>query len=294
MIGNALRTHPPTAPATASTARRFKPKPKKTKADKLSAEEAHLAVVLKAAQTTIVILQRQGFPTAIFGGLACNLYGNSRCPNDVDIIVYPTQSDVNAEAVKRLIVSHAPRSFYLKNPRDPANTYKILWFKDGRRESKVDILVPTSAPDMSLPPYIPPDRVMWARFADDSPALPLAPFAFVLLHKLKGWTDHRAAEQSFKRVRQQTDAADVRRLLDTPYARALGAVPNWWLDELFDEHLRTESVGRVREYCVAFPQRATQWSALGIDLPEPTKLTAERQFEEEEEEEDVRDLDDDE
>nr|GAT55768.1 predicted protein [Mycena chlorophos] len=266
---NGAVARPPAPAASAAAPRRYKPKPRKTRAEKNAAEEEHFRVVLNAAHTTIAILSRQGFATAIFGGLASKLYGNSRCPKDVDIIVYPTRPEIDAEAVKRLIVATEHRYFYLKAARNPEATYKILWFRDpnGRRESKVDILVPASATDMSLPHYIPPERVV---FVQAFPRLPLAPFPFVLMHKLKGWADHRVAEETFKRVKQQTDAADVRRLLETSHARLLRTVPNWWLDPvLFDRTLREAAVQRVREYCKAFPHRTKDWTMLGIDTSEP-------------------------
>jgi hypothetical protein len=90
------------------------------------------------------------------------------------------------------------------------------------------------------------------------------------LHKLKGWADHRDAPEGFKRVRQTTDAADVRRLLDiVTEMQVLRATPSWWEDpELFDAELQADSVVRVRQYCVEFPGRAERWRSLGFDVPE--------------------------
>ncbi|KAJ7194677.1 hypothetical protein GGX14DRAFT_678219 [Mycena pura] len=252
-----------------------KPRYKKPKAEK---ELQRFSLVLDAAETTVAVLRGLNFPTAIFGSLACKLYGNSRCPKassyipwtcninelqDADILVLPTSQDTDAEALKRLIVASAPRSYYLKNARNPAATYRILWFRSSsRRECKVDILVPGTT-GMSLP-TIPPARIHWTR------NLPLAPFPFVLLHKLKGWADHRVAPETFKRVRQATDAADVRRLLEiTSHICELQKKPAWWTDEeLFDAELQVHSVVRVRQYCAEFPERVERWRALGFDVPE--------------------------
>jgi hypothetical protein len=187
---------------------------------------------------------------------------------DADILVLTSASDITAEILKQLLVAAAPRLFYLKNSRDPAATYRILWFRQrpGRRETKVDILVPGP---MSLP-LIPLPRIRWVS------GLPLAPFCFILLHKLKGWADHRDAPEGFKRARQSTDAADVRRLLDiVTEMRALQAAPSWKEDlELFDAELQADSVVRVQQYCVEFPGRAKRWRSLGFDVPEPEAAPA--------------------
>ncbi|KAJ7045141.1 hypothetical protein C8F04DRAFT_1067853 [Mycena alexandri] len=241
---------------------------RKSNAEKAASEQEHLSLVITAAETAINIFRQHNLPVAIFGSLACKLYGNSRCPKDADLLVFPPNGDIDAEILKRLLVASAPRFFYLKNARDPAATYRILWFHhpSSRRETKVDILVPGA---MSLP-FIPLPRIRWAF------GLPLAPFSFILLHKLKGWADHRDAPETFKRVRQTTDAADVRRLLDIgAEMQTLQGVPVWWEDsELFDATLQEDSVVRVREYCVEFPGRAEQWRSLGFDVPKRPKLDA--------------------
>lgn len=41
----------------------------------------HLHIRLLAARTTVAILAELGLPCAIFGSMACNLYGNKRLPN---------------------------------------------------------------------------------------------------------------------------------------------------------------------------------------------------------------------
>ncbi|KAK7063632.1 hypothetical protein R3P38DRAFT_2593331 [Favolaschia claudopus] len=249
----------------------IRPKYRRPRADKTAAEQEHLNLVLTAAETAIRIFRQHAFPAAIFGSLACKLYGNSRCPKvrgsnrskDADILVFPHSTEIHAEILKQLLVASAPRNFYLKNARDPAATYRVLWYRSNppsRRETKVDILVPGP---MSLP-QIPGSRIRWIS------NLPLAPFCFILLHKLKGWADHREAPEGFKRARQSTDAADVRRLLEiAAEMQMLQATPLWWKDaELFDEQLQTDSVERVKLYCAEFPARAERWRSLGFEVPE--------------------------
>jgi hypothetical protein len=59
-----------------------KPKPRfrKSNAEKAASEQEHLNLVLAVAETAINIFRLHNLPVAIFGSLACKLYGNSRCP----------------------------------------------------------------------------------------------------------------------------------------------------------------------------------------------------------------------
>ncbi|KAF8813129.1 hypothetical protein BYT27DRAFT_7181711 [Phlegmacium glaucopus] len=85
-----------------------------------------------AARTTVAILSELGLPCAIFGSMACNLYGNQRFPNDVDILVLPPpeRASITEEEIKALIVRHAPPDYHfiLKPARNPEATYKVLHF----------------------------------------------------------------------------------------------------------------------------------------------------------------------
>ena len=57
-------------------------KPKRPRALKLQAQDAHLAVVLEAARRVAAILQARGIPCAVFGSLASKLYG---CPRHLKV-----------------------------------------------------------------------------------------------------------------------------------------------------------------------------------------------------------------
>ncbi|KAJ7838726.1 hypothetical protein B0H14DRAFT_2788437 [Mycena olivaceomarginata] len=235
-----------TAPKPRSNGSQKSNRHRKSNAEKAASEQEHLSLVLTAAETAVNILRQNNLPAAIFGSLACKLYGNSRCPKDADILVLTSASDITAEILKQLLVAAAPRLFLPQElPRHPGPG------------------------PMSLP-LIPLPRIRWVS------GLPLAPFCFILLHKLKGWADHRDAPEVFKRARQSTDAADVRRLLDiVTEMRALQAAPSWKEDlELFDAELQADSVVRVQQYCVEFPGRAKRWRSLGFDVPEPEAAPA--------------------
>ena len=48
----------------------------------------HMEIRRLAAHTTVTILTELGLPCAIFGSMACKLYGNSRVPNVRSIYIY--------------------------------------------------------------------------------------------------------------------------------------------------------------------------------------------------------------
>ncbi|KAJ7181406.1 hypothetical protein C8R43DRAFT_1116782 [Mycena crocata] len=233
-------------------------------------EQEHLDVVLAAATTTISILRLNNFPAPFSEASHASFMAITDAHRyDADILVLPPSDlddAVEPEMLKRLIVAAAPGSFYLKDARDPAATYQTLWFQHpfhrGRRETKVDILVPGR---MSLP-AIPISRIRWSHNN-----LPLVPFPFLLLHKLKGWADRRDAPEGYKRARHYNDAADVLGLLDLGAEMcALQAQPSWWKDtELFDPEMQADSIIRVEQFCATYPESTERWRALGFEVQEP-------------------------
>ncbi|KAF8204233.1 hypothetical protein K438DRAFT_1819390 [Mycena galopus ATCC 62051] len=240
-------------------ASRPRPKYRKSNAEKAASEQEHLSLVLTAAETAINILHQHHLPAAIFGSLACKLYGNL----DADILVLPPANDINAEILKSFS-SPQPQSISISRMR--VIPLPPIASSGSVRHAAAAKLKSTSGPRANVSPHIPLPRIRWIS------GLPLAPFCFILLHKLKGWADHRDAPEGFKRVRQSTDAADVRRLLDiVTEMQVLQATPSSWYQdlELFDAELQADSVVRVRSYCLEFPGRAERWRSLGFDVPEP-------------------------
>ncbi|TFK31787.1 hypothetical protein BDQ12DRAFT_82280 [Crucibulum laeve] len=239
----------PTTSTTTSQPVNSKPagkkKAKPTRAAKLAKQAAHYALVLDAARAVVSILHSRKIRCAVFGSLACRLYGDheeagkgkGRCPKDVDLLITqegPAESHLSAADLKTLILSSNPRHFYLKLPRDPEATYRILYYRSEYLgpESKVDILTPGT---MLLPPVMEKD-VCWLgpvepelndlhgtgiegfglnglRTAALRAEIPLVPFPVLLLHKLQGWDDHRLAKEKHKRDKMAQDTKDIVRLL---------------------------------------------------------------------------------
>lgn len=170
------------------------------------------------------------------------------------------------EDLKRLIVDSSPRHFFLTLPRDPTATYRILHYREFYEgpDCKVDILIPGIM-------HLPSIRKRHIVFREN---IPLLPFAFVLLHKLQGWDDHRNSEEAHKKRKQQQDAGDLRRMMLLA-STEIGVVEMtdsrgksitiWDDEELFGEEFMRLTRERVVQYCKAFPDRKDGWEALGFE-----------------------------
>ncbi|CAA7265042.1 unnamed protein product [Cyclocybe aegerita] len=256
-----------------STQPKKKKKPKISPAAKKASEDAHFELVMEAAQTVTSILESHGLFCAVFGSLAAKLYGNSRCPKDVDLLVSqdvpvtfpwtstPIERDLTAAELKELVLRTNSRNFFLKMPRDPTAEYRILWYRKHYlgAECKVDILVPGT---MYLP-FLYPDCVRWIS------GVPLAPFPVVFLHKVQGWDDHRLAEDAYNKGKQHKDAGDLRRMLALKQfaeevRKEIKFTPGFM--PYFGEEFMKLTRERVKAHCQAFPDRARDWEALGFEV----------------------------
>ncbi|KAJ3574442.1 hypothetical protein NP233_g1770 [Leucocoprinus birnbaumii] len=214
---------------------------------KAKRKEDHLNFVMVAANATLSALNKHGLSGAVFGSLACKLYGTFREPKDVDmLILQPPDAPRTAEEL----------------PRDPAAPYRILHYRSrySGQDCKVDILIPGT---MYLPDLFPYSvRRCIAAISN----IPLVPFSLLLLHKLQGWADHIVATEEHKRRKHVQDAADVRRLLEMEERlEVLKTTQPWSNAELFCEEFQELTRERVKDYCKAFPKRAAAWKLLGFD-----------------------------
>jgi len=161
------------------------------------------------ARKAVDIFQRNGLTTCLFGGAACEMYGCTRTPNDVDLIVMTTSH--TTESLKNILVLGGGGDFYLRPSKKIGATYKILYCKipssfstsHYSRSSKVDILIPgiLNIPLLSSTVIVRID------------GLPVLPFFALLMLKVQGWSDHRKSDRSDYRLKQHQDVADVNQLL---------------------------------------------------------------------------------
>ncbi|KAJ7598396.1 hypothetical protein C8J56DRAFT_165846 [Mycena floridula] len=213
--------------------------------------------IRRAARAAIAALQLNNLECCLFGSAACSLYGTSRIPNDVDVVVL---TDRDPESIKRLIVA-TNNNFYLLDPRDRTNTYKILWFRLAtRRACKIDILIHNDRQSLNIP-AVPVRRVVYLeRFAD----LPVLPMLALILLKLQGWKDHRDNGEYRYQQKQYDDADDLDELLDMAVEDQTHLtdkeerwMPTWFLNQ---------GLRRVEEFVEEFPDSQEKWVVIGFDV----------------------------
>ena len=160
--------------------------------------------------------------------------------------------------IKELIVETDPHHFYLKVPRDPDATYRILMFRqrlDGY-ECKVDIVIP----GIMYFPNLSPTLLTWLD------RLPLIPYELLLLHKLQGWDDHRKSLDWWRRDKQYVDAEDVKQLMKLSYGLRLRSSKPWNNPEIFLEEFCVLTLQRVKDFCAAYPDCSEPWKLLGFQV----------------------------
>ncbi|KAF8624672.1 hypothetical protein AX17_007003 [Amanita inopinata Kibby_2008] len=234
-----------------------------------------LQLVLEAATKAVSMLHKLGVHCAIFGGMACYLYGSSRVPNDVDILALPQYADRNkllehtAEELKQSITDLDPEHFYLMGARDPTSTYKVLWYSSNYTPGvqfgsfsppyrcKVDILLP----GVLHLPDVPLRHIM----TETDYQLPVVPYPLLLLQKLQGWSDHVNAKEDYKQQRQHNDVSDIWTLLGLPHVVALQYSRSWDDMSLFDQEFQAMSRERVKKLCSAYPEQTGHWRVLGFE-----------------------------
>jgi hypothetical protein len=243
---------------------------------------SRIQMVFLAGLTTVGILHKLDFSCAVYGSLACFLYGNLREPNvcvfpspsvslanefdpqDVDILVLPPlHNTISMEDLKLAIEHLDPVHFYLIPSKRPGAGYKVLYYRLNNT-STVQTISTSCKVDLVFPgtlhlPTLPRTQIFWDE------GLPLIPFSLLLLQKLQGWDDHRISEEDIKRLKQRTDAKDVHGLLELSGTVPLRFSRPWSDRLLFSEEFEVLSRQRVRLYCAMFPECAESWRLLGFD-----------------------------
>ncbi|KAG6830480.1 hypothetical protein H0H92_000487 [Tricholoma furcatifolium] len=219
---------------------------------------------MHAANATVEALGDLGFSCAIFGSMACRLYGSPRLPNDVDILVLPQATPTTPDIIKDMLVDHSPDNFFLTSARDPSAAYRVLHYRPTKDASlsdknvvKVDIVVPGI---MNLPSCDPSEVIIRSD-------LPVIPFSVLLLQKLQAWDDHRLSNEDRYRKKVPIDVKDITWLLRASEDEALisnrpGAFNRSW----FSESFMMDSKRRIKAFCLEFPISVTVWKDLGFAI----------------------------
>ncbi|KAI0088398.1 hypothetical protein BDY19DRAFT_994295 [Irpex rosettiformis] len=216
--------------------------------------------IKQVAHSVVRVLTARGLKTCLFGGAACYLYGNSRTPNDVDIVVLT--SNHTTEDLKLFISRADPSTFYLRPSKKVGETYKILWARlrgnvfYTRRSCKVDILIPGILNIPSVPHHL-------VINLNNLPVMPIIP---LLMLKLQGWEDHRLSSRFDMQQKQYVDIRDISQLLQVAINRGETLQDELvWLPEEFID------AGRVRlaKYLeILRPTNAGSWKVVGFEVNE--------------------------
>ncbi|TFK51206.1 hypothetical protein OE88DRAFT_1659024 [Heliocybe sulcata] len=203
----------------------------------------------EVARIATRILTDYGLTCCAFGSLACSLYGTSRTPNDVDLVVMT--STYSQEELKELI-RRADSRFYLVPSKKLFATYKVFYFRltGIRRSCKVDILLPGI---MNIP-TISSGRIV--RVHD----IPVMPLSAVLLLKLQGWSDHKGSTRPDMIEKQYVDERDITQLLRIAATQGLWMPGESWLPS---EFLGTAH-DRLLQFAEEYPSSAPSWEAIGF------------------------------
>jgi len=200
--------------------------------------------VRRVARRTIEILEGGNYECAVFGSLACSVWGMDRTPGDVDIVV---MGEYDREAIKAYIASRNDR-FSLEDAKTPGADYKVLYFNLNWAlglKCKVDIL--TTGPIPLHIPEIPQGHIVYPNGYN----IPVVPLLVLLILKVQGWRDHRRSRKKRFRAKIPQDIEDISWLLvmaddanDRLYELELWA-PNWFMNHA--DNLVTRYTNRFQE-----------------------------------------------
>lgn len=178
---------------------------------------------------------------------------------DVDLIAINSR---RPEDIKQILVSAAPREFFLVPSKNKRKRYKVLWYRPGPRsrwQCKVDILVPGK---LSVPRLKEEDIVRLPGRRD----LPLVPFITLTLLKLRGWCDHVDDERRYMREKAPVDQEDLNELLDI--ARRDGITLPESNRSYLPWQLKKKGQERVLRYIRSVPSSMWKWRAIGFSVGE--------------------------
>ncbi|KAI0061093.1 hypothetical protein BV25DRAFT_1826943 [Artomyces pyxidatus] len=212
------------------------------------------------AKRTSDILQKRGLNCCLMGSAASALWGTTRTPNDIDMVVMTCV--YSQERLKEFIIA-ADSTYYLVASTNWRNSYKVLWHRVQGRPGvvcKVDILVP---PTLMIP-MIPSNHIVWVR------DVPIMPLLSLLLLKLKGWEDHRTATSRRPDLiaKQHVDVKDIAELLAIAAQRGVRRTDDQWLCLSF----RSTSKRRIRTFVQMHPGTLQAWQELGLSPVGPESV----------------------
>jgi len=208
------------------------------------------------AKKAISVFESSKISCCLAGDTACTLYGISRHPVELDIVVL---TDAYPRENLERILTEADTDFYLVSPKDPRITYKLLCCKLSRRPGehkrgcKVNIVIPRT---LNIP-NIPPDSIEHIK------GLPVMPLRLLLFLKLQSWADRRDTLHHvyISSKQHNDDVKDISDLLVMVRSRgeSVSREGLQWLPLTTVD----AAMGRITEYVQKFPNSETNWRAVG-------------------------------
>ncbi|KAF8530044.1 hypothetical protein BU17DRAFT_78577 [Hysterangium stoloniferum] len=209
------------------------------------------------ATDAVGTLRGLGIECCLMGSMACKLYGTSRRPNDIDVLCL--NSPYDQESLKKRL-TQANTRFYLVPAKDPAATYKVLWYRLREVGYHVNIKVDLLYPGILDIPNIPVSEID----TNNIHGLPCLPLSHLLLLKLQGWVHHGESTRGFERMKQPADVQDINDLLRISRRRNIRPGDDPHIPIPF----KTISETRVLQYVVKRPESESDWTELGFS-PHP-------------------------
>ncbi|KAJ6541807.1 hypothetical protein B0H19DRAFT_1077597 [Mycena capillaripes] len=217
--------------------------------------------IQSTALATVSALKAANLSCCLAGSSACYEWGNSRIPNDVDILVL--SSTKTAEEIKDLLVSSDPNFSLALPEKNPLATYRVLWYtlaptttttttndtdSGSPKQCPVDIFLPGV---ISLP-FVPTEFIV------QSPnGLPVMPLLSALMHKILAWIAHGQAHRTDKQENDLTDISGLLNIVDTRLDLIVVEDKNWYPDWFVNA-----SFNGVARYVEEFPESAGLWKTL--------------------------------
>ncbi|KAJ7146311.1 hypothetical protein C8R44DRAFT_600897 [Mycena epipterygia] len=209
--------------------------------------------IQSTARATVAALKMADLTCCLAGSSACYELGNSRVPNDVDILVLTISR--SAEEIKDFLVSSDSNFFLAPSEKNPLATYRVLWYTlpsatatDPPMKCRVDIFIPGV---ISLP-FVPTEFITYS-----SSGLPSMPLLSALLHKVLAWIAHGEAGRTDKQRNDLTDISGLLAVVETQLDSILSADKSWYPDWFV-----SASFSGVARYVEEFPESARLWKTL--------------------------------
>ncbi|KZT08226.1 uncharacterized protein LAESUDRAFT_749072 [Laetiporus sulphureus 93-53] len=216
---------------------------------------ASVKELAEVSSKAVSVFKSSHLSSCVVGDLACALYGTSRRPVDVDLMVMTRAYE--PEKLKQLLTK-ADTTFYLASAKDTHSSHKFLCSKlyyrpnERKRGCIFHILVPGT---LHLP-HIPQDKI------NSINGIPVMPVILLVFMKLQIWSDRRGSYTAYMKSKQHDeDVRDIAELLAIARSRgesiskdSLAWLPMATVDS---------AMPRVKEYVAAFPNTLTNWRAIG-------------------------------